>query len=333
MLRRKQKPHDVDRLTRRVWSWQGTQRKEVGRSKTGTGQFAEFSRLSARMVEVSLQQAQRDLTLQGTVPNKVAPGTWPFLGTSIDGQKFAQAPLDNAGIAGAVAGKAAVNAIEQLNPQPALRRPREWRSPNFAVLYSWTTVMIRGITNYWSGSAATGNLRRYWKLVKKDHLVSIFRSRILGYLILAMQHTDHTRQRTALLIGYWSRRSARTFQFLTDRISARVKTLVHSKPLQRLKHACPNPRMLIARVPAVCAVIKNRFASVRGYRCTDCGRKVGFRSRPHNLTERYILPLFLTQPVRCAECFRRDYRLIFTPVREPSPHHDETADHIHRNAA
>ena len=45
--------------------------------------------------------------------------------------------------------------------------------------------------------------------------------------------------------------------------------------------------------------------------------------------ERYILPLTLIQPVRCAECFRRDYRLIFTPVRE----HDETASHIQRRAA
>jgi hypothetical protein len=34
------------------------------------------------------------------------------------------------------------------------------------------------------------------------------------------------------------------------------------------------------------------------------------------LTERYILPLFLLKPVRCGECFRRDYRLLFTPVRE-----------------
>ena len=52
------------------------------------------------------------------------------------------------------------------------------------------------------------------------------------------------------------------------------------------------------------------------YRCRDCGSEVGFRSRRRTLTERYILPLFLMQPVRCAECFRRDYRLIFTNVRE-----------------
>jgi len=32
--------------------------------------------------------------------------------------------------------------------------------------------------------------------------------------------------------------------------------------------------------------------------------------------ERFLLPLFLLQPVRCGECFRRDYRSIFTKVRE-----------------
>ena len=52
------------------------------------------------------------------------------------------------------------------------------------------------------------------------------------------------------------------------------------------------------------------------YHCRDCGSEVGFRSRRRTLTERYILPLFLLQPVRCGECFRRDYRLIFTRVSD-----------------
>jgi hypothetical protein len=52
------------------------------------------------------------------------------------------------------------------------------------------------------------------------------------------------------------------------------------------------------------------------YRCRDCGSEIGFRSRRRTLTERYILPLLMLQPVRCGECFRRDYRLIFTPVRD-----------------
>ena len=52
------------------------------------------------------------------------------------------------------------------------------------------------------------------------------------------------------------------------------------------------------------------------YRCRDCGSNEGFRSRRRTLTERFVLPLFLLKPVRCGECFRRDYRLIFTQVRE-----------------
>ena len=55
------------------------------------------------------------------------------------------------------------------------------------------------------------------------------------------------------------------------------------------------------------------------YRCSDCGSEVGFRSRRRTLIERSILWLLLLQPVRCGECFRRDYRLIFTPVRDRLP--------------
>jgi hypothetical protein len=52
------------------------------------------------------------------------------------------------------------------------------------------------------------------------------------------------------------------------------------------------------------------------FHCDDCGSDIGFRSRRRTFSERYLLPVFLLQPVRCAECFRRDYRLIFMPVRE-----------------
>jgi DNA-directed RNA polymerase subunit RPC12/RpoP len=52
------------------------------------------------------------------------------------------------------------------------------------------------------------------------------------------------------------------------------------------------------------------------YRCSDCGSEVGFRSRRRSLVERFLLPVVLMQPVRCGECFRRDYRMIFTPVRD-----------------
>ncbi len=52
------------------------------------------------------------------------------------------------------------------------------------------------------------------------------------------------------------------------------------------------------------------------FHCSDCGSDTAFRSRRRTFSERYLLPIFLLQPVRCAECFRRDYRLIFMPVRE-----------------
>lgn len=52
------------------------------------------------------------------------------------------------------------------------------------------------------------------------------------------------------------------------------------------------------------------------YHCPDCGSETGFRSRRRTFTERVILRIFLLQPVRCSECFRRDYRPIFTPVRD-----------------
>ena len=51
------------------------------------------------------------------------------------------------------------------------------------------------------------------------------------------------------------------------------------------------------------------------YHCSDCGSDVGFRSRRRSFTERFILPLFLLKPVRCGECFRRDYRFILVPVK------------------
>ena len=57
-------------------------------------------------------------------------------------------------------------------------------------------------------------------------------------------------------------------------------------------------------------------ALIPPYRCPDCGSDVGFRSRRRTFIERFVLPLFLLQPVRCGECFRRDYRLIFVKVRD-----------------
>jgi hypothetical protein len=55
------------------------------------------------------------------------------------------------------------------------------------------------------------------------------------------------------------------------------------------------------------------------YHCGDCGSDTAFRSRRRTIPERWLLPIFLLKPVRCAECFRRDYRLLFVPVNERQP--------------
>ncbi len=52
------------------------------------------------------------------------------------------------------------------------------------------------------------------------------------------------------------------------------------------------------------------------FHCRDCGSSTGLRSRSRTFGERYLLPIFLMQPVRCAECFRRDYRFIFTSTQQ-----------------
>lgn len=62
-----------------------------------------------------------------------------------------------------------------------------------------------------------------------------------------------------------------------------------------------------------------RFSFAKAYRCRNCGRGIGVRSRPRTFAERYLLPLVLMQPVRCADCSFRDYRMIFTSVRERRP--------------
>ena len=61
------------------------------------------------------------------------------------------------------------------------------------------------------------------------------------------------------------------------------------------------------------------FQKYLEFHCDDCGCDVAFRSRRRSFTERFLLPLVLLRPVRCGECFRRDYRLVFMPVRERTP--------------
>ena len=75
----------------------------------------------------------------------------------------------------------------------------------------------------------------------------------------------------------------------------------------------------MAKTKATTSADQLWFQHYLEYQCVDCGNETAFRSRRRTFSERYFLPLFLLQPVRCSECFRRDYRLVFMPVRQRLP--------------
>ena len=43
------------------------------------------------------------------------------------------------------------------------------------------------------------------------------------------------------------------------------------------------------------------------FRCWGCGSQEAYRSRPRGFFEKYVLPLFGLQPVRCERCYHRSY--------------------------
>jgi hypothetical protein len=278
-LRRKQKPDEYEQLIPHAWTWQTTEREVGGRSKS---RKTEFSKLSAQMVELSLQEAQRERTLRGASPKDPStvssPSLWPT-----DVQRITESPAESGGGPNTVAPKATIAAPMPLNPPQAHGTYPGLRLPNFAVLYSWATVILREMTNYrnevprmlgsWlatlrvTGSDAVGNLRGRWNSVQKDHRLATFRARILGRFTIAAQRTDVVLQRTAILIGRWSRWVATTAQFLAAQISAELSGLKHSQRCKGLRQTFrSNFRVLMARAPAVCEVMKKKFAAHRGSR-------------------------------------------------------------------
>ena len=64
----------------------------------------------------------------------------------------------------------------------------------------------------------------------------------------------------------------------------------------------------------------------KSFQCRDCGSVDGYRSRPRTLAERFLLPLLLLRPVRCADCFRRSYQSVFMQVRDR--HQPKTTHHV-----
>jgi hypothetical protein len=53
--------------------------------------------------------------------------------------------------------------------------------------------------------------------------------------------------------------------------------------------------------------------------CRGCGAGEAYRSRPRSFFERYVLPLFLMQAVRCERCCHRSYIFKTIPALERVP--------------
>ena len=281
-LWRKQNRNDDAQPIPHAWNWQATERDEVGRSRSGTARYAAFSRLSAQMVELSLQESQRGRALRGSSPNNPSTLSTPLLWPA-GLPRITEPRGESAERPHTTAPKATNGAPTPLNPPQAHRTPRGVRLPNFPVLYSRATVMLRGMTKYWNevprtlvswlgklrvtGSAAFGNLRGCWNSVHNDQRLATFRARIVGRFTIAAQRTELILQRTEVLIGRWTRRTASTVQFLAERISAKLRVLRHSQAWRRLTDAFGKIlRVLTARASAVCAVMKKKVVAHLGWR-------------------------------------------------------------------
>jgi hypothetical protein len=48
--------------------------------------------------------------------------------------------------------------------------------------------------------------------------------------------------------------------------------------------------------------------------CHGCLSERGYLSRPRGFAEKFLLPIVLLRPVRCADCFQRSIRPLSVPV-------------------
>ena len=44
------------------------------------------------------------------------------------------------------------------------------------------------------------------------------------------------------------------------------------------------------------------------FHCTYCGSNAGYHSRPRNLIEQVLVPVFRLQMARCGDCYHRTFR-------------------------
>jgi hypothetical protein len=158
-LPRKQNRDEDERPVAHVPTWQPVESKKVGLRNSGTAEAAKFSRLSAQMVELSLQQTQRDLVLNDTFPAKVSAAEPKAVSSPLPWPTTSAAPLHP--------------------PQPQ-RPPSESTIPNYWPNY-WKEV--RRTLDGWlagarvRGSAAVRDLRELAKSAQKKFALSNFRTK------------------------------------------------------------------------------------------------------------------------------------------------------------
>lgn len=269
LVRRKQKLKDDQRPVPHMLPWQVTECERRGLSNSGTAELAKFSKLSAKMVELSLQETGRNPTVRGTVPNELSAVSSPLLWPSTCVHKIAP-PAESAGRVGTAAQSPAVAVATPLNqPQPH-DKPCESRGPSY-----WNE--LRCTLGYWlarariSGSVAVRNLGGYSVPTQNDHQLATFRARIVSRLVIAAQRTGELQQvlalirkRTAPFIARWTHRVATTAQFLAAQKSAEQRLLKDAPSLQRLRYVCANNfRLLTTRATAFSAVMVKRFAEFK----------------------------------------------------------------------
>jgi hypothetical protein len=52
------------------------------------------------------------------------------------------------------------------------------------------------------------------------------------------------------------------------------------------------------------------------YQCPDCSGPDAYRSRRRTFLEKYVLPVLLLKPARCADCFHRSSVPMFMKLRD-----------------
>jgi hypothetical protein len=154
-LPRKQNRDEDERRVLYMPTRQSVQGEKVGLRNRGTADVAKFSRLSAQMVELSLQQTQREPTLHDTFPAEVSAAKPKAVSPPLPLPSTVAAPLHL--------------------PQPQ-EAPRESKIPNY-----WKEVGCH-LDNWLagarvSGSAAVQNLWEQAKSAQRKFAVSNLKSR------------------------------------------------------------------------------------------------------------------------------------------------------------